>query len=207
MKKKLIIALGGAAVVVVAIVGVFVYNGMYMSAKYSDEYNRLFGEFTAKTSSELLCKEKDNTCYSPVSLFGAMSLTTEITEANTQKELLKAIDVQTVEELEEYYVQMLGQLGAKTENSKIVLANSLWIKGNDLTNSLEKKVDELNKNMDCEFFINSDINVSEINSWVEDKTNGLIVDILNESTKPKDMALVNTLYYKSRWTVKVDKKA
>lgn len=207
MKKKLIIALGGVAVVVAAIVGVVLHNTIFATAEYTSEYNKIFGEFTADTVSQLLKDKKENTCYSPVSLFGAMSLTTEVIESNTQKELLKALDVQSLDDLESYYTQMLRELAEEKDNSKIVLANSLWLKGDVLTDALDNKVDELKKDMDCELFLNSDINVSDINSWVEDKTNGLIVDILSESTKPKDMVLVNTLYYKSKWTVKVDKKA
>ena len=62
MKKKLIIALGGAAVVVAAIVGVLVYNSTQAIAKYSNSYNKTIGKFTAKTSSEILINEKKNIC-------------------------------------------------------------------------------------------------------------------------------------------------
>lgn len=155
-------------IALIIVVSVLLSNNT-VSAKYANDYAKTFGEFTADTASSLLKDKKENSCYSPASLFGAMTLTTEITVSDTQKELLKTLNVDSIVVLEDYYTQMLDDIGESTENSKITLANSLWLKGYSLTDSLKAKTDSMNEKLDCELFLKENINISEVNKWVEEK--------------------------------------
>ena len=203
MKKKLIIALG-AVVVVAVIVGVLVYNSTRVTAEYSNDYTKTFGEFTAKTASTLLREKKENTCYSPASLFGNLTLSAEITEGDTQKEIINFLGVNDITSLEEYYTKLLGSIEVDNTNSKIMLSNSLWTKRENVTDVAIDKFKELEEKLNCSIFIEEEINESEVNQWISENTNGLIKDMSIGNNK--NFVLVNNLYYYSKWRADVGKK-
>ncbi len=207
-KKKKVISI--VIILTMALMLVFIVylkNRKIESVEYYSDYSRIFGEFTAKTASELLKDKKENTCYSSVSLFATMSLISETTESDTQKQILSLLGMNSIDELEDYYKQMLGDIGEKTETSKIVLANSFWMAGNSLSNVTNEKVDSMIQALDCEMFLKEEISATEINSWVEEKTEGLIKNMLSAGDVPENMTFVNTLYYKSKWIAQVKEKS
>ena len=199
MKKKRSIII--VSIIVVAVItAIFILKDkMVTSAEYSSEFNRVFGEFTAKTASELLMDKQENTCYSPVSLFAAMSLVAENTSGKTQEEVLEVLGVEDVEQLEEKYNKMIEDITeGSTDNKQIVLANSLWVKNEYLEDGSENVMNTSEEKLMCEMFASDLISANEVNSWVSDKTNGLIGNICDESSD-YELALFNTVYYKSKW--------
>ncbi len=198
-KKRLICSFVGIISIVVLILIIVINNSMFATAEYSSAYNQTFGEFTSDTASMLLKDKEQNTCYSPVSLFGSLSMLAEVSEGNTQKEVLEALGFENVEELEANYEQMLGDIDVDTENSKITLANSFWLSQEDITEGTRNCVNVIEEKLDCDIFLSDSIDPKQVNSWVNGKTNGLIPKIMD--TYDKDIALVNTIYYKSRWKI------
>lgn len=171
-----------------------------LAAEYVSDYNRIFGEFTAETSSKLLNDEMSNSCYSPASLFAALALTAECTEGETRAELLNVLGVESMEQLEEMYAQMLGDIWINTEvnTSRITLANSLWINKRFLTEDSDGIMQLCEEKLTCELFSCDDIEADEVNKWVGEKTNGMIKKLLSDE-EACDLALINTLYYSSKW--------
>lgn len=200
MKKKLFIALGGILLIAVIVLVVVLKSGILVKAEYSSKYTQTFGEFTAKTASKLLKNKKENTCYSPVSLFAALALTAENTEGETRKEILKGLGVEGIEELEEVYSKMLKDIQVKDEEDlkRITLCNSLWIDNEYLTEKSSEIIQKNKEKLDCDIFECDSIRPDEINEWVSEKTNNLVDKVMNDENS-QQMALVNTLYYKSNW--------
>ncbi len=215
LKKNVIKAV--AVVLAASVVVAFVWNSsVFVSANYSSKYNRTLGEFAAKTTVELLKDKEENTCYSPVSLFAALALTAEATKGDTRQEIIDTFGVSDIEELEEMYKEMSVTLDVdyepkQTSNNdgkpmmvetkqaaKITLSNSLWIDESFIDDNSAEVIEQCVNNMKADIFADGSIEPSNVNNWVNEKTNGLIkkiVDVNDDLT----IALVNALYYKSSW--------
>ncbi len=204
-----------AFVVAASVIVGFVWNSrVFVSADYSSKYNRTFGEFAARTTVEMLKERKENTCYSPVSLFAALAMTAEATKGETRREIIEALNVDNIEELEAMYRDMVQELdvdydkamvegytGEMVEldiSSKITLCNSLWISNYYLDENSEKVIEECVKNMKADIFTKDIVEATEVNEWVSDKTEGVIDKILEDGEAYK-LLMVNTLYYKAEW--------
>lgn len=198
MKKKLIIALGGVAVVVATIVGVLVYNSTRVTAEYASDYNRIFGEFTAESTHELIKGKKENTCYSPASLFATLTLAAECTNDKTREEILKGLNVESLDELQETYKKMFESIDVETQNTKILLANSLWIDDKYVTDSSVEIFDKCEETYGCEIFQKEEVKGLDVNDWVETRTNKLIKELVKED-ESYPLLMVNTLYFKAKW--------
>lgn len=222
LKFKKIVIFAGIVIIVIMVLNYVLYSGIFTNNEYSNEYNKIFGEFTAKSASELLKDNKENTCYSPISLFSALSLSAELTDDSTRKEILNALGVDNVNELEKTYSQMLEDIEleieieekvetqnpntptineVKKESAKIALCNSLWIDKGCMSNSAQKYIDECKEKLACEIFECKPIEPEKINSWVSEKTDNLIGKIVEED-KEYELVLINTLYYKANWQAK-----
>ena len=197
MKKKKSFIIGGVTVVVAIIATLILKNQFFASANYSNDYNKTFGEFTANTTSKLIGDENENTCYSPVSLFAALTLMAETTENDTREEILEVLGVSDISKLEEMYDTTLANLVVEyDEESKLTLCNSLWIQENAVNDKFDSVSKTLKDTMECEIYKNVD--PIKVNEWVDTNTNHLIDKILDEELNYA-LALVNTLYYKSAW--------
>lgn len=196
MKNKKLFVIGGVVVVVVILVTLFLKQQFFASVNYSSDYNKAFGEFTAKTTDKLIGGKNENTCYSPVSLFAALTLMAETTEYDTREELLEVLGTNSIFELEEMYDKTLSNLESADRKSKLILCNSLWVQGKLVNNKFEYVSQTLKDNMQCEIYNNVD--PVKVNEWVDTNTNHLIEKILDEDMEYA-LALVNTLYYKSAW--------
>ncbi len=59
------------------------------------------------------------------SIFGYLTLSAEITEADTQEEIIKFLGVNDINNLEEYYTKLLGNTDINSVNLRILLSNAL----------------------------------------------------------------------------------
>ncbi len=86
-------------------------------------------------------------------------------------------------------------------DGQVKISNSIW--GNQFLPSYQR---------DVKTYLNADAmllpeNTSVINKWIEEKTEGKISDLLpQKETKPLDLFLVNTVYFKADWLQKFDLK-
>ncbi len=106
---------------VLVIICVTLFRGnVIATAGYADSYTRTFGKFTAKTANILMEGKGENVCYSPVSVFAALSLAAETTKGEARKEIVKALGVRDIEELEEMYAKMLEDVVVEPDVTEIV---------------------------------------------------------------------------------------
>lgn len=78
-------------------------------------------------------------------------------------------------------------------SSAIEINNSIW------GNHFKDEYKEIIKSLYTEIF-SLPSNTSEINNWIENKTHGMITQILEpEPTTLNDLYLVNTVYFKDKW--------
>jgi len=206
-KRKILIATCSILVVLAVVIGVVLWKNIDAKAEYANDYAKTFGEFTANTTNELFKGNKENTCLSPVSMFAALSLAAEVTEGDTREELLNYLGVESIEELEDKYTHLLGDITVMTQGARLKLANAFWYVGGEPNDDDDiKTFESLKNNFNCKIYPREKILGSEVNEWVAEETNGLIEKIMDDDDEYY-ILLANALYFKAKWQVDFKKKS
>lgn len=171
----------------------------------SEELDDLFLEslsnFAFNSSSLVLSavEQKENTLYSPLSLYMAMALAAESAAGATQEEILYALSMDDIELVRQQTGKLFRNLYTHNEISRLKLANSLW-----LDHKVEFKEDFLQR-VAADYYAHShrvDFASKEaaesINQWISEQTGGKNVNI--EGFDPLHyMSLINTVYFYDEW--------
>lgn len=160
-----------------------------------EEGSELINNFTYKTAPSILNMNHENSNYSPVSLYFALSLANFGAEGETKKQIDNLLG-----DLNNYKANKLFKsLYCDEENLKLFIANSIWI-DNDFSfkNSyLENARDSFYSSL---FSINfEDEKTSDyISNWINKKTLGLLSPELNIPSETI-ASIINTIYFKGQW--------
>ncbi|NLZ39054.1 MAG: serpin family protein [Firmicutes bacterium] len=151
----------------------------------------------------------ENTFFSPASVALALSMVYNGAAGETQAEMAHAMQIETLtlEELNQANADLLTILYNPDPKVEINTANSLWP-----ANNARIKDDFIQRNKsyyDAEVqklnFAQGDAH-KNINSWVEEKTNGRIKDLFDRLESDTRLVLVNALYFNGQWTEAFDAK-
>lgn len=142
-----------------------------------------------------------NVLISPLSVVLALAMTANGADGKTKTEMesVLAKDV-SIEELNEYLHTYIDSLPSN-KDSKLQLANSIWYRDSE---GLTINDDFLQKNAD---YYDAQIYTSEfneqtlkdINTWVNENTDGMIEQILNQIDPAAVMYLINALCFDAEW--------
>lgn len=142
-----------------------------------------------------------NVLISPLSVMPALAMTANGADGETKTEMesVLAKDV-SIEELNEYLHTYIDSLPSN-KDSKLQLANSIWYRDSE---GLTINEDFLQKNAD---YYDAQIYTSEfneqtlkdINTWVNENTDGMIEQILNQIDPAAVMYLINALCFDAEW--------
>jgi len=144
----------------------------------------------------------DNTLISPLSVMSALAMTANGASGDTLSETESVLGL-TKDELNTYmeaYVKGLPQ----DEKAKLHLANSVWFK-NDASftvndSFLQSNADHYGADIYKAPF--DDTTLSDINSWVNENTHGMIPSVLDQIPSAAIMYLVNALAFEAEWQSK-----
>ena len=140
-----------------------------------------------------------NTLISPLSVLCALAMTANGAEEETLAQMEEVLGM-TTEELNLYlysYMQNLPQ----GEKYKLSLANSIWFTDDE---RFTVNLDFLQTNAD---YYGADIykapfdkqTLKDINNWIEEKTDGMIKDALDDIPSAALMYLINALAFDAEW--------
>ena len=144
-------------------------------------------------------KDGENTLISPLSVLIALSMTANGAEGGTREQMESVLGMST-DELKLYIRDHTAGL-PQGEKYKLSIANSVWFKDEE---GLSIKEDFLRTN---EEYYGADIfkapfndeTLKDINAWVNDKTDGMIPDALDEIPAEAIMYLINALAFDAEW--------
>ena len=94
------------------------------------------------------------------------------------------------------------------ENQVLAIANSYWMR-NDLTPK-QAFIDTLKAAYDAEVYISdftSSDTVDNMNQWVEEQTNGMLKDTIDQLDPDTLSILRNTIYFKGTWVDQFEENA
>lgn len=189
------------------------WNQCLADNEISDSFQKSLKQFSFESGSTVLKQVSENGTYSPLSLYYALAMAGCGAEGETASQILNVLGAADQEELmeqcrklytwyayrEQWESGRMKQYGADNYNSKIQLANSLWI-----SDRLEVKEDY--QKMAADQFFASSFGVDfenpetgkKMSDWIFEKTSGAI----NPQITPKEdtlLAIVNTLYFYGGW--------
>lgn len=174
-------------------------------ALQNDEYKAAYDDFTYSFFRTVTAADnKKNVCLSPFSAYMAFSLCFAGSDGKTAEEFKDVFGL-TKEQATEYCRSLYAhfvQREYNDENTKINLANSVWLNNADREyvkdSYLKTATDSFNAPIfTCDF---SDKNtVDAINSWCKDNTDGLIDEIIKELGKDQFLAIINALLVEAAW--------
>jgi serine protease inhibitor len=152
-------------------------------------------------------EEGKNLMISPLSISVALSMTLNGAEGTTREAILEALrnNGMTADDVNKAYKYLTEALLSVDKRVLISIANSVWTEQN--FQAKKKFTDILTEYYKAEarIFDVTDPGVpDDVNAWIEDKTNGLIKDMLDQLNPDAVMLLINAIYFKGKWNSQFD---
>jgi serine protease inhibitor len=152
--------------------------------------------------------ESENLIISPLSISCALSMTLNGANGATREAMLEALRLNglTPGNINNSYKDLSEAILNVDKRVLIDIANSVWSEKNfevkiPFKNILTDYYNAESKSFD----ITDPLAYKAINSWIEDKTNGLIKNMLDGISDNTVMFLVNAIYFKGKWESQFDK--
>lgn len=140
-----------------------------------------------------------NYMFSPMSIKMALALAANGASGETQEEILNALGLSSLDEFNSVSKDLIERY-SQTDILSLNIANSVWVNKDKTSQNFSK-----NFKKTATDYYNADVKtvdnknaVVEINSWVSDKTNKKITEIVKDTDSFWAM-LVNAIYFKGAW--------
>ncbi len=156
-------------------------------------------DFTIRLFQE--CEESGkNTLISPLSVLCALAMTANGAEEETLEQMESVLGM-TTEDLNQYLHSYMENL-PQGEGYKLSLANSIWYTDNTsfTVNPDFVKVVEDHYGADIYNVPFDDVTCRDINSWVKEKTDEMIPQIIDQIPPEAVMYLINALAFDAQWS-------
>ncbi len=145
--------------------------------------------------------EDANTLVSPLSVMLVLGMTANGAAGGTLAEFEAVLGGgMSAKDLSEFYRSYVDSLQS-TDKTKVSIANSIWIKEMEGLRArpafLQKSVDYYDASVYMADFDSKTIN--DINQWVDDKTDGMIDEIIEELPPEALMVLINAISFDAEW--------
>ncbi len=144
---------------------------------------------------------------SPLSISMAFGMALNGTDGATYEQMRDFFghDGLTREEINTAFRDLIGLLTELDPQVRMEIANSIWYRRGFevLQEFLQNNADYFDAEVaDLDFGDPAAVEI--INGWINDKTNGLIEEMLDEIGPDVVMYLINAIYFKADWTVQFD---
>ena len=173
----------------------------YVKPPYGEANNsfafKLFGQINDNSKSD------ENIIISPLSVAYALSMTLNGAKGSTDQAKLQTLELSgyTKDELNQAVKNLSSVIFDKDSGVEISLANSVWSRSDITINKEFTSVLEQYYKAESRQFKPGDKNaVTLVNKWIEDKTDGMIKNMLDKVDDNIIMMLVNAICFKGKWT-------
>ncbi len=149
-----------------------------------------------------------NIFISPFSISTALTMTTNGAASQTLADMRNTLKISNLSmgSINESYQALLETLPALDPETKLKLANSIWpqIGYPVLESFLETNSTYFGSEVLPVDFNNAEVVIEQVNDWVENNTDGLIEETLEELPGGVVMLLINAIYFKGTWKTEFD---
>ncbi|XP_023547018.1 serpin-ZX-like isoform X2 [Cucurbita pepo subsp. pepo] len=175
---------------------------------------RNHGDVAMAITKRILQHDKakaSNVVISPLSIYVLLSLVAAGSKGPSLDQLLSFLKSNSIDNLNAFASHIIDKVFADASSGggpRLAFANGVWIDQSlSLKPSFQQVVDKYYKAMLSQVnFQQANKVISEVNSWVEKNTNGLIKEILPPGSVDSftRLILANALYFKGAWEKKFD---
>lgn len=165
-------------------------------------------DFTFNLLQKLSVTAPDESFFaSPLSISMAFGMSLNGTDGDTYNEMRDFFghDGLTNEEINIAFRDLIGLLTSLDPQVRIEIANSIWYRrGFEVIQEfLETNAEYFDSEIeDLDFGDPAAVDI--INGWINDKTNGLIEEMIDQIGPDVVMYLINAIYFKADWTIQFD---
>ncbi|WP_022770118.1 serpin family protein [Butyrivibrio sp. NC2007] len=165
---------------------------------YSPHYNKLAAKFF---SEYVLTNKGDNVVISPLSIIVLLAIAADSTDGNTRKEIAGVLKGILPYDAAMGIISLIQN--ELSETGGLVSSNAAIVK-KTIENSINPEYKErIASKFGGELFCTDDV-VYAVNSWVKEKTKGLIEQIADESMAGTLMSLINAVSFEAEWEDEYD---
>lgn len=157
-------------------------------------------DFAFRLFKELSVQEPSNNLFiSPLGISLLLQISSIGSEGKTEKQLKQVLAIQNMsnETLNTNNAKLLNYLNSPKPPTKLEIANSLWLK-KDLIFK-EEYTKTCKDYYLAEIYSIDEKAVEKINKWGNDKTNGIIPQIIDKIDPNEVCIFLNAVYFKSQW--------
>jgi len=167
-------------------------------------------DFAFDIFRKVLTKSSDqqNILISPLSISCALSMVVNGAAGTTRDSILKALRVAglSTDLINSSWKDLTAALLNVDKRVLISISNSVWSEKNFDVKIPFREVLTYYYNAEVKSFdITNPLAYQDINRWIDDKTNGLITNMLTGLEDNTVMLLVNAIYFKGKWKSHFDK--
>ena len=169
----------------------------------SEQYKEGIWEFTKETMQEILAEtEGKNKIYSPLNIYMALGMLTEITDGNSREQVLDLLHTDTIEILRTKINTLWKEHYCNDGRKTSLLASSIWL--NDTIEYIPETLQKLSDTYYASSF-QGEMGSLEYNillqEWLNEQTGGLLKEQAQQVEMSKDtiMALATTIYFQAKW--------
>lgn len=159
-------------------------------------------DFSIRLLQENVKAKNRNVMVSPFSVLTALSMTVNGAAGETKDQMLSVLAPnQDIESLNANWRRFTDGL-VNTQDTGLRIANSVWFKDNEEQIRVKEEFLQTNAavyQVDIYKAAFDEKTLKDVNTWVSDKTEGRIENILNEIPKDAVMYLVNALAFDAEW--------
>jgi len=173
-----------------------------MSGIVRDMISKSLADFMLDLYSELIEPDK-NLFISPYSIFTALAMVYAGAKNLTENEMSKVMHIDMDQDILHPTIKDIMQKLLSYKEIELNVANSLWTQtGYQLLESYLELMDMNYKgSVFREDFASSSAGAAKINSWVAEKTNNKITQVIEERPIDKvKLILINAIYFKAKWS-------
>lgn len=170
--------------------------------KYSGFYSKLI-------SSSLSECDKENRVISPVNLYIAASMLAEVSDGETRRQILGALDVDSIEELRENAKTLWDTNYIYDRTKKQILSSSLWL--NKDVRFKKPALKALAKYYYTDSFsgdFGDPDTTRDMQSWLSKRTGGLLDEQIGDIKLDESgiMDILTTVYFSAKWQGEFNQK-
>ena len=159
--------------------------------------------FSSETA-EVILPAGENAVYSPVSLYLALGMLTELADGETERQVTDLLGVSGGESLRQWTQSLWRQLYRDEKDSALRLGNAAFL--NETVSFHKEPLEVLAKDYYASSYrlpMGTSAADKAIAAWLDGQTNGLLSDDTGAvRTEGNDLLrLYNTIYYKAAWQV------
>lgn len=161
---------------------------------------------------KLIDKEHENLVFSSFSVSNALAMAAETTEEEISNSIRKGLQLSNdITKIRDGYQAILNKYKTPNEKYSLNIANAVWIDNKyELEPARQQNIEEFYLGESLSFDNTQPKNAANrINKWCDDKTEGMIDQIISEGdiTSLTHLVLANAIYFKGSWQEEFNEKS